>query len=460
MPMMIDGWRMSKYCRFVPTDDGGGLLHNSFMGALARLDPATVARFAPILAPLRAKNRESQPSLPGAPDTDPVLAEFARQGFAVPESLGEADKVPALIVRERDHGTHLILLPHEDCNFRCTYCYETFERGKMRPDIVAGLKHMVQSRIDQIRFLNIGWFGGEPCLARDIVYDLSEHFMELCARHGIPYRAAMTTNGYFLDDATVTRLLAGGVRHFQITIDGAEEAHDTVRHLRGGQPTYRRIFDNLVGMANRQDDFSVAVRVNFNPATVATIEEFLAEAAPHLAGDDRFFLDFHAVGRWGGPNDATMPVVAERSAVQTRLDLVARSTCHGFAATSLADALKPHGAACYAGKASSMVIGSDGTIYKCTVAFEDDRNKVGRLYPDGRVEIDAAKWKMWTEPVSTSGKCGTCSFSAACQSRACPLAAIEAQEPPCPFTDQDFETMVTAVAARPMGVRDRPSRPA
>jgi uncharacterized protein len=188
--------------------------------------------------------------------------------------------------------------------------------------------------------------------------------------------------------------------------------------------------------------------VNFTPETVGTIEEFLAEAAPHLAQDRRFFLDFHAVGRWGGPNDAEMSVVEEHSAAETRLDLVARSECHGFAAASLSDALKPHGSACYAGKASSMVIGSDGTIYKCTVAFEDDRNKVGRLHPDGRLEIDPVKWRMWTEPVSTSGKCTSCSFSAACQSRACPLAAIEAQEPPCPYTDHDFERMVT-VAARP-----------
>lgn len=456
---LADPWRMSRYCRFIPTDDGGGYLHNSFMGALARLDPATVTRLSAVLLPLRHKNRAEQPLLPVPPGADPALAEFARQGFAVPESLNEAEKVPRLIEKERDWGTHFIILPHEDCNFRCTYCYETFERGKMRPPMVAAVKRMVEDRIDTIRFLNIGWFGGEPCLARDVIYDLSDHFQALCRARDIPFRAAMTTNGYFLDDVTVTRLLAAGVQHFQITIDGSEEAHDDVRRLRGGQPTYRRIFRNLVGMAARDDRFTVAVRVNFTPQTVATIESFLTEAAPHLAGDDRFFLDFHAVGRWGGPNDATMSVVEDRSAADTRLDLVARSECHGFSPASLADALKPHGAACYAGKASSMVIGSDGTIYKCTVAFEDDRNKVGRLHPDGRLEIDAAKWKMWTEPVSTSGKCGTCSFSAACQSRSCPLATIEAQEPPCPYTDHDFERMVRA-AARPAPAADQPTRTA
>lgn len=93
-----------------------------------------------------------------------------------------------------------------------------------------------------------------------------------------------------------------------------------------------------------------------------------------------------------------------------------------------------------------MVVGSDGTIYKCTVAFEDDRNKVGQLYPDGTLEIDRDKWRAWTEPHSPSGKCGTCSFSAACQSRACPLAAMDQGEPPCPFTPADYERMVTVAA--------------
>ncbi|QFS83455.1 Anaerobic sulfatase-maturating enzyme [Roseivivax sp. THAF40] len=437
-------WRASRYCRFIPdTSDGGGFLHNSFMGALMVV-PSDIGRsLAPWLERLRAKNRDIQPVLTAR---DAFAQEMHRQGFVVDESLQEETRAEDLLSRERDYGTHLIILPHEDCNFRCTYCYESFERGKMSPEIVAGLKSYIAREMPNIRLLNVGWFGGEPCLARDVIYDLSAEFQSLCENAGIKYRAAITTNGYFLDEVTVGRLLDAGIQHFQITIDGSEEAHDTVRRLRGGQPTYRRIFQNLVRMTEQERDFSVAVRVNFNPLTIRTIDDFLKEAAPHLADDPRFFLDFHAVGRWGGPNDQVMAVVEEQSAAEARLGLIDQATCHGFPATSALDALKPHGAACYAGKASSMVVGSDGTIYKCTVAFEDDRNKVGQLYPDGTLEIDRDKWRAWTEPHSPSGKCGTCSFSAACQSRACPLAAMDQGEPPCPFTPADYERMVTVAA--------------
>ncbi|MHA6324188.1 radical SAM protein [Roseivivax sp. CAU 1753] len=447
-------WRASRYARYIPdTDTSGGFLHNSFMGALLRVPPDATRQIGAWLDTLRQKNRAEQPVLTAR---DAFAQELLRQGFVVPEELDEETRAEDLLQRERDYGTHIIILPHEDCNFRCTYCYESFERGKMSPEIVAGLKAHVAREIDNMQLLNVGWFGGEPCIARDVIYDLSAEFQRLCAEAGIRYRAAITTNGYFLDDVTVERLLDAGIEHFQITIDGSEEAHDTVRRLRGGQPTYRRIFNNLVGMTRQDRDFSVAVRVNFNLLTIRTIDDFLAEAAPELASDPRFFLDFHAVGRWGGPNDDVMAVVAEQSAAEARLGLMKQSQCHGFPATSALDALKPHGAACYAGKASSMVVGSDGTIYKCTVAFEDDRNKVGKLYPDGTLEIDSAKWRSWVLPHSPSGKCNTCSFSAACQSRACPLAAMDQGEPPCPFTAADYERMVT-VAAHQLMDADQPS---
>lgn len=444
-------WTVSRFTRVVKDEADGTApvqLHNSFMGALGEIPAEHYRRLEAILGPAVAKNRAPDDLIPFAiPDGDALLEEMARQGFIVPVDLDEATRAGDLLEAERDYGLNLIILPHEDCNFRCTYCYETFERGKMAPAMVSAVKALASARIPSLPMLNVGWFGGEPCLARDVIETLSDHFIAECERADVRYRASITTNGYFLSDDLVGSLLRRGVGHFQVTIDGSEETHDMVRRLRGGQATYRRIFRNLVGMTTRDEDFSVAIRVNFTPQTVRHIEDFLAEAEPHFAGDDRFFLDFHPVGRWGGPNDRDMDVISEESAGDARLNLFEASTCRGFPATAPLDALKPHGTTCYAGKPSSMVIGSDGRIYKCTVAFEDPRNHVGRLHEDGRLEIDADKWRLWTEPVSTSGKCGTCSFFASCQSRACPLAAIEAAEPPCPFTPEDFARSVRFAAA-------------
>ena len=103
-----------------------------------------------------------------------------------------------------------------------------------------------------------------------------------------------------------------------------------------------------------------------------------------------------------------------------------------------------------------MVIGSDGRLYKCTVAFNDPRNQVGQLERDGTLTIDRAKWDRW---VLTDGlenkKCDSCWFNAACQSRACPLVAMETNTPPCPTREQEMRDIIEISAyGQRAGARD------
>ena len=58
----------------------------------------------------------------------------------------------------------LILLPTEQCNFRCTYCYEDFAIGRMTPEVVSGVKNLIDRRADGLSHLQLSWFGGEPTL--------------------------------------------------------------------------------------------------------------------------------------------------------------------------------------------------------------------------------------------------------------------------------------------------------
>ena len=66
---------------------------------------------------------------------------------------------------------NLILFPTENCNFRCTYCYETYNGGLMPDAVVSGIKKLLVARAPDLDDLSIGWFGGEPLLAKTLVYD-------------------------------------------------------------------------------------------------------------------------------------------------------------------------------------------------------------------------------------------------------------------------------------------------
>src|SRR5436305_15124639 len=82
----------------------------------------------------------------------------------------------------------LILLASEDCNFRCTYCYEDFARGTMKPAVRAGIKKLVEKRIKTLGQLDINWFGGEPLYGFAAIEDLSPFFIKICEENSVKYR--------------------------------------------------------------------------------------------------------------------------------------------------------------------------------------------------------------------------------------------------------------------------------
>ena len=123
---------------------------------------------------------------------------------------------------------HLILHPTEQCNFRCAYCCERFGIGRMAPGIVTGIKRLLAARHDLER-LHIGWFGGEPLVAPDVVRELSRTARTHSALHGIAYSADMTTNGCRLTEPLAHELVELGIGSYQISLDGDCEAHDRTR---------------------------------------------------------------------------------------------------------------------------------------------------------------------------------------------------------------------------------------
>ncbi|MEU3555803.1 radical SAM protein [Streptomyces fragilis] len=148
-----------------------------------------------------------------------------------------------------DRSLHLIVLPTEQCNFRCTYCYEDFSIGRMRPEIVQGVKNLLSRRMAELEQLNISWFGGEPLLARTIVEDISSCAVEAVAEAPqVQYSADVTTNGYHLDLATAETWEQLGIRSYQISLDGPEALHDTTRRRANGQGSFQRIWGNLLAL--------------------------------------------------------------------------------------------------------------------------------------------------------------------------------------------------------------------
>lgn len=435
----MSNWKLSRYTVIFRRPNGDAILHNSFMGALAVV-PAE--QFSEIEAGLNKEIELSERS-------SPTLSELCQNRFLFPADIDEKAYV-ADVLRQESQGTDfdIIILPHENCNFRCVYCYETHQRGRMQPSVIEGLKMLVARKAAAIKSLSIRWFGGEPLLAVDIIDELSASFLASCDKYGVLYRSHMTTNAYLLTPAVFERLIKNQIRDYQITLDGPEPCHDKTRVLVGGGKTFRTIFNNLMHMQQSGHDFTVSLRINFDEQSIPLMGDFFLELSRVFGNDRRFGLYLRPIGKYGGPNDANIEVCDPGIAKVVEMELSQQYLPHGYLDRLVKKSLQSHGQVCYAAKPNSIVVGSDGTIYKCSVSFEDANNQVGRLMPDGSLDIDLRLWNLWVNNrLEENLICDACPVYPICQGKYCPRSSIRENKPVCPMTRTTYAQLVQLAAA-------------
>jgi len=291
----------------------------------------------------------------------------------------------------------LIILPTEKCNFRCTYCYEDFAVGRMKPETIESVKALIRKRAGDLDTLSISWFGGEPLLAKDIVLDVSTFAAQLARGYpSLSYRGTMTTNGHLLNAATFAELAEAGVRDYQISLDGPQEIHDRTRVMANGKGTFERIWENLLAIKQTSFEVKITLRLHFDAETAFTIEPLLEGIRRDFLDDPRFFVLFKAIERLGGPADEKIKLLDEEDKRQVLAGL--RRKLYGEA-EPLSAGVEDY--VCYASRPNSLMIRADGRIGKCTVALNDDRNTIGRLRPDGTLELDQSRIRPWLRGLET-----------------------------------------------------------
>lgn len=286
---------------------------------------------------------------------------------------------------------HLILLPTERCNFRCTYCYEDFSIGRMSEATIQGVKRLIDRRLDGLHDLIISWFGGEPMLARVVVEEISEYIVHAVAnRPNLHYGASMTTNGYLLDIPAVERLTGLGISEFQISLDGPEPIHDRTRVRANGKGSFRQIWGNLLAIRDETAPVNIILRVHLTPNNLPVIPEFLVQIRKTFLWDRRFKVLLKPVEHLGGPNDATMEIIPDdaRPGILSELEAIVREGTD-------TDGVYPAPNICYAARANSLMVRADGRVGKCTVALSNPGNTIGRLLPDGSLQIDNTSLRPW-----------------------------------------------------------------
>ena len=417
----------TRFLSYTTTEDGTLILHSSLTGALGAVPSYQADE---VKAALKRTSRVDGPLIG-------VLNDLREGGFLIPEGTDESEIRHQLYLNKyRNDSLHLIIMPTEQCNFRCVYCYESFLRGTMSPEIVEGIKKYVASQ-ENLKRLDVGWFGGEPLLAPSVVTKLTQHFYAYCLSQGIDFSASITTNGSLLTEELVESLVPYGVKYFQITLDGVEEEHDQRRVSIDGHDSFARIIKNLRYLKSTSYTFIVSLRHNFDPDGLTRLEEYIDMLKNEFGGDPRFTTMFEAIGTWGGANDDELTVCEGRAKTQSLMQAKRLAIEAGFHNSFELESLQPGGFVCYAANPRSFVIGADGKLYKCTVELDyHDRNIVGQLHPNGTMELNWQKMSLWVETngMDDGKKCRTCFFSPSCYGAVCPKDWMDQGDCDCPGT--------------------------
>ena len=419
-------WVASRFNVQATTDDGRLALWNTYSGAMS-VFPATERDRVRSLLTRRGVEAKAEG----------LVGYLEKRNFLIAEGADELRRFQ-LRFGESHHRTdilHLTLLASEDCNFRCEYCYEKFARGTMQPWVRSAVKKLVERELDGLRRLRISWFGGEPLYGFAAIEELATYFEEVTTEHSIKLDGAITTNGYLLTPEVVDKLLGWGINHIQVTIDGAPEDHDRLRHTRTGEGTFDRIFDNVRAIGRRSEEFLLQIRVNFDPWSYGRVGDFIDQIGDELGNDPRIRMLLRPVARWGGPQDRDLNICGAEQQAKVNAKLAARVRELGLENYDDLRNLGCFGAhVCYAARPRHFLIGADGKVMKCTIALDThDGNIVGRLTPEGELDLDPDKVAQWSvSPFTTEAKCQKCVILPVCQGLSCPYEKVRGAETSCP----------------------------
>lgn len=143
----------------------------------------------------------------------------------------------------------------EDCNLRCTYCYQinkskkvmSLEDAKKFIDTIIADSYKEDSLVSlkNTRAVIIEFIGGEPLLETKLIREIVNYFEYRCIQEKHPWAInhifSMISNGvnYFSNETQKLLTETKGRMSFSISLDGNEELHDACRVFSDGRGSYK-----------------------------------------------------------------------------------------------------------------------------------------------------------------------------------------------------------------------------
>ena len=327
-----------------------------------------------------------------------LIADMKASGCLVEDDVDELERLEFYRNLAKYDMTNfgLTIAPTLDCNFRCKYCFETHPKGKMSEETQAALVKFVENRIERARNFSVTWYGGEPLLAKEIIWSLSEKFLALCEKSSINYDAFIITNASLLDDSDVELFKKYKINGAQITIDGVKEIHDSRRRSITGESTFDKLIDSVNLLLN--ENLSAIIRVNIDKENIDRVEELLDVLAERIYKREELKIDFGQVSAY---TDICKSIESDcynnAQFADVMLPLYEKVLARGFDMNKMVVYPAPRVNFCCADYVNSFVIDNHGELYRCWHHVGNIKKSSGNV-SDGdnlTLEKNYLPWIQW-----------------------------------------------------------------
>lgn len=421
--------RPSRFNILVALADHGALLFNSMTRALCRLSPTEVSLYRQWCA--EGENPVTS--------QDAFVSTLASDGFLVVEEDDELEKARRQYFAARNDPTALMLTiaPTMACNLACGYCFQGLNKdlSKIDTKVPDAIYDLVQRQKHQLKSLNMTWYGGEPLMGKDTIFQLSDRLIALSDKHGIAYSAMIVSNGYLLDAKMAQQLYSRRCTSAQITVDGLEDTHDRMRPLTSGRGSFERIMHN-VGEVLDHSPMAISLRINVGNENLDECSELLEEFAR------RDFPSRGAFSVYFAPIAASTPEAGEafeQGLSKLHFNAAVRDLTEGARKLGMAPPTAPPGGImgmCVAAREKGYVITPNGDMHKCWETAHDSRKRVGTIFDPSVLDssLNAEIWRNWSP--FDSETCKNCKIlpmcGGFCGQRFVYFGAGDEHQLPCP----------------------------
>lgn len=451
--------RTSSYTIYValPENEREMLLVHGYTGAYNKV-PVEVAQYLQSLDPFGPSKPlygewVAEPAVTAATTqvvtpAEKTLNHLKRRGFLTEKDVDEevgyfARVAKRLHARNVTSRPSYIVMPTYDCNLRCAYCFQ----NHMRTD--ASYKHLLrtisQDMIDRM-FLafehieeshaagrkrpsrrDIGFFGGEPLLAsnRPAIEYIIEKGKSLAA-----------TNFWAVSNATeldaYADLLGGdNIRRIQITMDGPPKEHDKRRIYADGSGSFERIARNVDLCLDK--GVTVSMRMNIDRANIDQLPEF-ASVVHERGWDSRKGFSIYTAPITNASQSVSLTELRSQYFNSWELDqaLTKLRETHPIVALIFrpTDQMQAQAFGIFERKGGGLgelkssfcgahtgmyIFDAFGDIYACWERTGDERIRIGKVLPDGQVELSEPMTRMWrTRTPASNATCRKCRYALHC----------------------------------------------